>query len=124
MTPETLKNKTLSVISEILEDDSSISLRAANRLIGLRDEIRLAVLSDSDDKTIKGSPDLTPGTVTIQMNGIPDPDGAIESALRKIVFETVNEIIEKRADPEISRRRKAAYDVAQKYRGDDAEDPE
>lgn len=116
------KDRMISELSSLLEEDASISLRIARRISSLIKMVEMMDETENDQKTISGSPTLSPGTITIQMNGIPDQDGEIEGTLRKIVFETVNEIIERRSDPDVVEKRKSAYEIAQKYRDD--EEPE
>jgi len=116
------RDKIVSGIKSILDDDSAISLRSGRRLSALIKEISQIEDVPSDRKTISGSPSLSPGTVTINIIGIPDDDGEIESTLRNLVFDTVNRIIEKRSKPEDVEGRKFAHDVAQKYRDSGIED--
>ena len=94
-------------------EEKSKILSELSKLMTIIENIEI---SDPNNKTIKGSPELSPGTITIQMNGIPDNDGVIENTLRKIVFETVNEILESRSDPDDVSSVKTAYETAQKYR--------
>jgi len=119
MISDDCKAKILSELNSVLDEDISVSLKAARRISNLIKSIDVMEESSFDQKIISGSPALSPGTVTIQINGIPDQDGAIEAALRKVVFDTVNQIIESRADPEVMKRRRSAYEMALGYRAEE-----